>query len=552
MTKNSFRNHVFPIIILFFFCLVQFSSFFNSSWPVTHDGINHAIRIREYFREIKNGQFPVRWADTLDYQYGIPLFTYVYQGPYILSSIPMALSFDEVTSYKIVLFFGYILGIFGIYAIYAKKNKFFACAAAILFGLTPYLFLDMFVRGALGEIIAIGCMPWVIYAMENNKHSLAILSLWFIIISHNFLGVIFLCFLLMYLIWKSHITKALFRDIALSIGLSAFFIIPMMLENNYIASGLNNGFSYEYQNHFLYPFQLLYGKWGYGYSIPGPGDGMSFQIGITNLLIITGAFCSLFFIKNKKNILFLLVIIVCSLFLTLTYSKFIWDTVPILQIIQFPWRLLFIPTLLCPLLFAEWILNIPKVTTTQKYIFTIVFITLAAINTRNYRRATEYVSMETYQGKIIADEQKTTTVARNEVSPIWSPVPKSQGNRVIDTKKGSTIPITIKPESVTFTIDSENQQITILKNYFPGWKLTNITDSKNIPIQPDPDGNITVSLPKGTYTYMYGQTAIERYANIISIGSFFIFLGILFRPFLKNIIAALMHPHARDSGRKKK
>jgi len=540
MIKNIFKNHFFPIIFLILFCLFQMKAFFIPAWPKSHDGIFHVIRMKDYFRELKHGQFPVRWVDDLDYGYGLPLFTYIYPGPYILTSIPMAVSGNEVVSYKLVMIIGYALGVIGIYALFARKNIFFALAAGILFGLTPYIFLDVFVRGALAEILAIGFMPWALYGLTTRKYSLGAISLCFVLISHNFLGIFFLLFLLLFFIWNGTFDRKTLQAVILGIGLSAFFLLPMIIESRYINSGFGNSYAFDYQNHFVYPFQLLYGKWGFGYSVLGPKDGMSFQLGFANILIIIGSCFTLSTVKQKKYLLFFLLVVFGSIFLTLTFSQFIWDQIKILHgLTLFPWRLLFVPAILCPQLYFLSITQMYSHHPWRAYVITVALIALAAINVRNYRQATEYVSTETYRGMVIADEQKTTTILRNEISPIWSPDIKGGGNRVIHTSTKGTIPADVKPESITFTVESDKEPVTILKNYFPGWKLTDLTRSKEIPVQPDPDGNVTASLPTGTYTYAYGQTNIERYANIISLCSFLIILGISMTPFLKKFFNRL-------------
>ena len=40
-----------------------------------------------------------------------------------------------------------------------------------------------------------------------------------------------------------------------------------------------------YANHFVYLHQLFYSPWGYGLSVPGPNDGMSFALGWSHLLL---------------------------------------------------------------------------------------------------------------------------------------------------------------------------------------------------------------------------------------------------------------------------
>ena len=43
----------------------------------THDGVFHLVRLAHFYNELKNGQFPVRWAHDLAYGFGYPLFNYI-------------------------------------------------------------------------------------------------------------------------------------------------------------------------------------------------------------------------------------------------------------------------------------------------------------------------------------------------------------------------------------------------------------------------------------------------------------------------------------------
>lgn len=533
--KNIIRSSL-PVLFLVLFSLFICSALFKPFWPKSHDGINHVIRIKDFFHELTAGQIPVRWVDHLDYEYGLPLFTYVYPGPYLLSSVPMALGFSAADSYKIIMLAGYLLGVIGMYALFAKKNTLFALAAAVLFGLTPYMLLDVFVRGALAEVVSIGFMPWVLYALGARKHALGAISLCFVLISHNYFGIFFLLFLLLYLAWNGLFDQKVGKMILLGVGLSAFFIIPMILESRYIDSGFGNGYLFSYQDHFVYPLQLLYSKWGFGYSVPGPGDGMSFQLGFANILIIAGSLLAWVRAKRRKYLSFLLAAVLGSTFLTLTYSRFIWDKITILHgLTVFPWRLLFVSALLCPLLFYESITRLHKRYPSLAYVATIALVMLAAVNVRNYRQATEYMPLERFERLAASDGQKTTTFAREEVAPVWSKAAKSNGNRVIDAQTRKEVPSVIKPGSMQFTIKSETQRVTILKNYFPGWKLKDFATGKNIAIQPDEEGNITASLLAGRYAYVYGQTAVEIAANVISCVSLLIYFLLIFKINMKHM-----------------
>lgn len=513
-------------IFLFFFSLCCLSSLFNQSWPRSHDGIYHAVRINKFFQEFINGQFPVRWVNDLDNHYGLPVFNYIYPGPYLLASIPMLLGCNEIVAYKIIMFFAYFLGISGIYALFSPKNKFLALAASLIFGLTPYLFLDIFVRGALAEVVALGFMPWVIYGFTYHKNKVSIWSLFFVIISHNFLGAIFLFFLIAKLFWDKNFNHQSAKNILFALGLSAFFTIPMIFERQYLTSGYNNNFTFDYRQHFLLPSQLIYGKWDYWYSNPGPVDGMSFQLGFTNILIIIFSLISLIFLKNKRIALFLQLVVLLTLFLTLECSQFVWETIKPLQTIQFPWRLLFLSTLLCPMLFFESISHFPKLRLSYKYFLAFFLIILAVFNVRNYRRPMEYLDSQKYQQLFLDENYKSTTSSRDEIAPTWSPKLKDLGGRVIIAATGQEVLSQRNPKSIEFEIKdiSFPVPVTILKNYFPGWKLTDLSHNRPISIQPDSNGNVTVTLPPGRYGYRYHQTQIEIIANLISISSFVILL----------------------------
>jgi len=225
-----------------------------------------------------------------------------------------------------------------------------------------------------------------------------------------------------------------------------------------------------------------------------------------------------------------------TIFLTLGYSEIVWQLIPPLQALQFPWRLLFIPLLICPLILFEIFLNLPKLNLYIKYVSVIFLIVLALFNVRNYRRPMEQINFQKYQEIYLDESQKTTTSSRAEISPIWSPLPKKNASRVIIQKTGQEIPVGLKPNSLSFTINESpaTTEIIIYKNYFPGWRLVNIKNNQDFPTNPDQDGNVTAIIPNGHYLYKYGQTKIENISNLISISSFGLLLLISIRQlFLK-------------------
>jgi hypothetical protein len=502
------KKFFIPVLFLIF-TLWQLNSLFHPGWPTSHDGIYHLIRIREYFYELKQGQFPVRWTDRLDDGYGLPLFNYIYPGPYLIATPLVALGLSEVNTYKLILLLSYFFGTFGFYLLFHRRNQLLALIAGLLYGLTPYYFLDIFIRGALGEVVALAIIPWIFYAFSHQKKLFSAITFSLLLISHNLLGFFFIPVLLVYLYSYQLLNRRSLISLLLALGLSSFFLLPAIIEKNLITSGFKNSYTFNYSDHFLFPRQLLYGKWDYWYSLPGPNDGLSFQLGFTNILICFISLFSLIFTKNKK-ILLLLILFFISLFFTLDYSRFIWQWFKPMQIIQFPWRFLFIPVAIFPLLFFE---SFPKTSPTPN-LFAVFLFLLALFNTRNYRRPLIFISLAELQSRFNLNYPKTTTAVREEISPRWVTREKYFGGQLINSQTNEKIS-DISNGSI-FSV-SQKTSVVIRKNYFPGWQLTKLPLGKTINYSPDFDGNISAVLENGRYRLQYTGTLIEKFADLISL-----------------------------------
>ena len=147
------------------------------------------------------------------------------------------------------------------------------------------------------------------------------------------------------------LTKSLISG-AFGLALSAFFWLPSMVERSYtlVDTILLNELA-KYAIHFVQPQQLWYSPWGFGGSVEGLGDGLSFQINkpYIGMVFLTTLLWLWFYRTQKskhieKNIRlisgYFLFMLIASVFLMLPYSKFIWDSISYLQYLQFPWRLM--------------------------------------------------------------------------------------------------------------------------------------------------------------------------------------------------------------------
>lgn len=152
----------------------------------------------------------------------------------------------------------------------------------------------------------------------------------------------------------------------LAFGLAAFFTIPAVLENKYThIDSVITGY-YDYSAHFATIKQILFSRfWGYGPSVWLENDGMSFQIGHLHWIgsiIILAALLNTYrkkklkdFFKKEINVILLFMFISgwVAAFLIHSRSTFIWKTISFLRYLQFPWRLLVIPTLAFSFMFGS-------------------------------------------------------------------------------------------------------------------------------------------------------------------------------------------------------
>jgi len=506
---------------------------FHSGWYTSHDGIFHIYRTEEALSMLKLGQFPLRWAGNFDQGFGIPLFTFVYPLPYYLSAV-LSYVIGATWSLKVLIVTAYLTGGLGIYKLFYKKDPFVAITLALIYLMTPYQFLNIFVRGAIGEILALGLIPWVLVSFSSFMYKSSNSLKWYhplpfalLLLSHNFLGILFGVFLFGYILTQKISRRPALLSFAISFGLASFFILPMVAEKNLLYSSQHPDLNFRYDQHFATPKQLLYSKWDYWYSMPGEADGMSFQLGFAQIGLCTVAILYLILKKRQMPSFYLIVAYGGSVFLMISRSSFIWELVPILKSIQFPWRFLFMPAVLTPLLAFTWLSQIKN--KQLKYLILIFILILGFVNIRNYRRPMKNLSLTEYTDLYRLYLNKTSTTFRSEILPKWS-VPNERykfedilvnsGNMTIDN-------FTSAPLSLTATINNKPDdsvgRLTILRNYYPGWVAT-MDGSYQVALTPTNEGMISLSPVIGVHTYNIEMksTMIEKIANLISLISLII------------------------------
>src|SRR3990172_6802434 len=93
------RSQIFLIIV---FSLISLWPFFKKGYFESHDGEWMVIRFSAFHQTLASGQFPVRFVDRLNNNYGYPVLNFLYPLPFYFAEIPKLLGFGFVDSIKIV------------------------------------------------------------------------------------------------------------------------------------------------------------------------------------------------------------------------------------------------------------------------------------------------------------------------------------------------------------------------------------------------------------------------------------------------------------------
>lgn len=498
------------ILIILFLAAIAGFSLLKPGLPPTHDGEYHIIRFYEFDKVLRGGEIYPRWAPDLNNGYGVPLFNYVYPLPNYVASLLHAFGLSFIDAFKLNMFFALLLGALLMYCwarLYWGANG--GMIASVFYTWAPYHFLDIYIRGSIGEVWALAFFPGFLWAIEiftrtgkNIYVPISAVFLLLIIFSHNILALMFFPFAICYMILlifhakdKKKLALKFITIVVLGLGLTSIFWFPAILEREYVA-GLD---VFDYHRHFAQFYELIFPSWGSGFSQDISTQGLSFQIGVANLIVIGSIVISLIIIKKqreKRITFFMLGWIILSIFFILEVSMPIWMKIPFIQYFQFPWRFLSIVILCCSFLAGGVFgLRLPKLAFFTFLFLPVVFgIAYSQPAYYHMRDDNYYISRSNFID--------STNSPGDAFNTVWF------NNSLAKATK---------------LIEDEGDSIKINVAYFPGWQV--FVDGNRVDTNPNADGLIEAKRTEsgGFIEVRFLDTQIRTFANSITLIS----LGIL-------------------------
>lgn len=578
--KRGF-SHVDPgIFVVLAICLLALWPFISRpSLPLETDAELHIFRLAELSRLIRAGELFPRWAPNFYYGYGYPIFNYYAPLTYYLGlGIDFMPVLGPVQAVKALFILGLAGAGIGMYSYVRElwgRPAGLVSAAAYIYA--PYvLFVDPHARGDLAESFSFALFPLALWAMDRLRRrpsswnwliSITLVSA--VVLSHNLMAMVFTTLLAGWVIWqmiiggirspfdhRSNLASwilqfRLLNSLILGVGVAAFFWLALVLEQDAVnlSSLVGKGGHFDFRNHFLTVRELfsLPQRIDWGASEPNfllSGGLVQLLLGGIGILAVAVGWA-----RRRSQGWYFVFASAGLVLMILPVSTFFWEILPLIQFLQFPWRLL------GPLAAVLAVLNgigtdvvVQRVAPRVKFLVPAIAVGLIMIS-----------SLALIQVPPWPEDFGATTAARvlqEELSGRWlgttstadfvparvDIMPKAKGamkeailnNQPIDRVNWATLPedtevITeyLSPLHFRYHVSGNNDFLLRLFLFdFPGWRGT--VDGQAVKTEVGrPEGFLVVPVPAGEHEVEveFGQTPARTLA--VGISGISLFLALL-------------------------
>ena len=351
-------------------------------------------RTHQMVANLRAGVFPVRWMPDAAYGLGYPFFSYYAALPYYLAGLLALAGADLLTAVKLVQTLGFVAAALAMYGWMHRvtRNRWAAWLAAVAYTVAPFHLVNVYVRGdSLSEFYAFIFYPLILWGLDRvasgesqtadrksqianqqirNPHSAfriphsafrnlvwPALAYAGLILSHNISALIFSPFVLLYLVILALRSKgSRWRVVGLGllslgfgIALAAWFWLPAVVELRYVQLGPSTQDYFHYSNHFR-ALNLVQRGGLFDFSVAPDLTGRSpFAMGLAQA-VLAALGMLLLIVRGLRRRLeargwFVLASLLISTIMITPLSRFLWDHLPLLPLVQFPWRFLSVQSL---------------------------------------------------------------------------------------------------------------------------------------------------------------------------------------------------------------
>lgn len=564
------KSQLFWVIVVAVFTIPTFYQLVRPGFFFMHDDLQ-AFRVHQMFECFKDFQIPCRWVPDMGYQFGYPQFLFYPPSVYYLGAIFHLFGIAIVDSVKILFILGLVLSSLFMFLFLksffegeAREKSFTTTllpsfAGAMLYTYVPYKALEVYVRGALNEFWSLVIFPlifWAIYQLVVKKKIKYLIflsiSIALLMLTHSLMTLIFAplallwCLMLLILKKEKSVIPKIILGGFLGMGLASFFVLPLIFEGKYAHLETLQGGYFDWRQHFVSLNRLFISNlWGYGSSGLNQDNNLTLSTGqIHSTVAVLGMILALIFFRRQKIVATIAIVLTIAelgvLFLIHQKSSFIWEKMPILWWLQFPWRFLTDSIFLLSFLGAITVFFVNLIQKKFAIIFSLIVFVSIFILYSQFFKPKDWQNISDAQKFSGSLWEKQLTISIFDYLPIFAKLPPNhKAPEFPEVLDGEAVFGNIKKGSNYQTGEVEVKKTATIRLPlfdFPGMKVT--TEEKVLPHRNDDCrgqeyclGLITFNLPAGQYKFkaQLEDTPIRSIGNIISLTSLAIILVVALR-----------------------
>ena len=316
--------------------------------PNGHSAVYNLVWLREFAAQIANGELYPRWLLNVNAGAGSPAFFFYAPLPFYIASLGVVFCSACDISVQLAIGESLMLSLSGVaFYVFARANTggLAATVGAVLYMVLPYHFeFNLWHRQAIGEFAAYIWMPLLLLSVQKisrGENAVALMALVYglLIITHLPAALLFSVCLLIYMVmlsansdWQATLPRFLIGAL-LGIMLSGIYLVPALFMQEYIRS--------EYWQ----SPRFFYDRWLFFDGIAEPnsefGDRLFFVLGLSTAIftILWGVAYAADRRIRASRFFPWLIFVVFAWFLMSPLSIPLWKFMPLLQKVQFPYRI---------------------------------------------------------------------------------------------------------------------------------------------------------------------------------------------------------------------
>lgn len=544
MFRDFYRRY-WPQLSVMMWGLISISPLVRWQMTCSDDGLFHIHKAVGLQAALDLGHPLARWIPQMAQGYGYPLFNYYAPlGSWLLVALR---KLGLIYPLGLHLLFALTIIVAGLAVLALVRDwwgPWAGLTAAIAYMTAPYLAFDILFRAALAESLALVWPPVILWALHRaltrrdwRWHVATAFSLAALVYTHNTTALVTVPLIGAYgllLVWEQRDWHLLWHG-ALSglagLGLSARFWVPALFERNLVQpERLLGPPIFTYYTNYISLAELLAPPQVIDPLLlnPSPAKGIGL---VLSVLALFGLATTWRTSSERLRLAFFAGVLLATSVLMLAVSQPVWDAIPLLQFVQFPWRLAGLGMLAAAILAGAAVHGVSR----QPAIPTALIAVVAVVGHLSWWAPT-YCSpfTDVDLANLLRYEQATFTLgtsAKAEFLPAGVPDIPDDRSMASDLIIGAP-PNWLRglPEGVvlierddpldfqaTVTLDAP-ATATFHQLYFPGWRAER--NGKPFPITVSAAGGlIQLRLPEGTseIRLRFGTTPLRALAEAVSL-----------------------------------